>query len=43
MGNPRVESGGARANTADGGGRGHKSPKETLARDPTPGVWGPPR
>ena len=42
-GNPKVESGGTGANTAEGGGRGERGPKETLARDPTPGVWGAPR
>ena len=41
-GNPRVEGGGAGANTAEGGGRGERGPKETLARDPASGVWPPP-
>ena len=41
-GNPRVESRGAKANTADGGGFGERGPKETVARDPTPGVCPPP-
>ena len=41
---PGDESKEAGTNTAtNGGGRGDKSPRKTLVRYPTSGVWGPPR